>query len=366
MDFSSTNQLVQNELWVLAVCFFSISFAAGLLPFSFDKIEAKFLAQKFSIQNYLHPILLLILLSAGHFHLELAQKKASPNNFKEIKRNRTVATVDLSFLYTVIFMTGLFWRRLELKNEYIRKQENELYEASKQVSIMDMSANMVQEINNPLDQILLNATLSKKLISKQKITADEFSSKLDEIIKSVHEISTLVESAHNLPFENKPELNEEKINLEKCIQKTVDVCKERIKKLNIKIEYDMFGKIEFKTYRSQLVQVLLSLINNSIDAIQNQNEPWIKFVAKAEDSKVTISVIDSGTGISKRYREKIMLPFFSTKGIGKGKGLSLYHAKNILEKNKGTLYLDATSKNTKFIIELNAKLEDNSQTQIAA
>ena len=64
-------------------------------------------------------------------------------------------------------------------------------------------------------------------------------------------------------------------------------------------------------------------------------------------------------------REKIMQPFFTTKEIGKGTGLGLSVSKGIIENHQGTLSLDATCPNTRFVIELPFKQKSSASTQAA-
>ncbi len=67
---------------------------------------------------------------------------------------------------------------------------------------------------------------------------------------------------------------------------------------------------------------------------------------------VFISVTDSGKGIPPEIVAKIALPFFTTKEPGKGMGLGLSLSTRIAADHKGALKYDASSTNTRFILEL--------------
>jgi signal transduction histidine kinase len=67
---------------------------------------------------------------------------------------------------------------------------------------------------------------------------------------------------------------------------------------------------------------------------------------------VAIAVADSGPGIAKELREKIMQPFFTTKKIGHGTGLGLSISKSLIEDHGGCLLLDPDSQQTRFFIYL--------------
>jgi C4-dicarboxylate-specific signal transduction histidine kinase len=97
---------------------------------------------------------------------------------------------------------------------------------------------------------------------------------------------------------------------------------------------------------------LIILLNNSVDAIKEEKKKWIKIEVLQNKKETTISVIDSGPGISKDAKDKLMTPFFTTKKSGEGTGVNLSICKNIVEKHNGKFFYDDTSENTRFVIQL--------------
>ena len=110
--------------------------------------------------------------------------------------------------------------------------------------------------------------------------------------------------------------------------------------------------IEVKCRYVQITQVLVNLINNSIDALQNNPLKWIKIELTTQEKTALLSVTDSGEGIPESISAKIMQPFISTKEAGKGLGLGLSISKGIVESHDGQLKYDSQSKHTKFTIAL--------------
>jgi two-component system sensor histidine kinase DctS len=106
---------------------------------------------------------------------------------------------------------------------------------------------------------------------------------------------------------------------------------------------------------------LLNQLNNAHDAIEKRDEKWVKIQAVEKNGSVEISVTDSGTGLWHELREKVMMPFFTTKELGKGTGLSLSISKGIIESHCGKFKIDATSEYTRFV-----RLLLKNQTQQAA
>jgi two-component system, LuxR family, sensor histidine kinase DctS len=125
-----------------------------------------------------------------------------------------------------------------------------------------------------------------------------------------------------------------------------------IKSSNILLELDM-ANFDLFGSKSEIVQVLINLIKNSIDSIKsNSGVKWIR-LSTGEDKKFNyFSITDSGHGIPLDIREKIMTPFFTTKEVGSGSGLGLSLSHEIVRTHGGELYLDESCNNTRFIFKL--------------
>ena len=94
------------------------------------------------------------------------------------------------------------------------------------------------------------------------------------------------------------------------------------------------------------------MINNAVQAIENEDEKWIKVQLVKDPDFLTLEISNSGQKILQHVREKIFQPFFTTKDPGKGTGLGLSISKTIIEGFQGSLDLDDKSENTKFVIKI--------------
>ncbi len=73
-----------------------------------------------------------------------------------------------------------------------------------------------------------------------------------------------------------------------------------------------------------LDQALINLVRNSIEALRDVSDGRITLVARRDpDGHVAISVADNGPGIAPEQREKVFVPFFTTKRQGSGIGLTI-------------------------------------------
>jgi signal transduction histidine kinase len=89
-------------------------------------------------------------------------------------------------------------------------------------------------------------------------------------------------------------------------------------------------------------QVLINICKNSVEAIDEVNNPKIELTAATDGlGNPVIKVTDNGRGITDEVAEKIFIPFFTTKQQGSGIGLSL--SRQIMRRHKGTLSVSSTS-----------------------
>ena len=103
------------------------------------------------------------------------------------------------------------------------------------------------------------------------------------------------------------------------------------------------------------MQVLLNLVNNSVDSVCELEAKWVKIFFEEDKMTTTIYVMDSGSGIDLSLRVRLFEPFYSTKDVGKGTGLGLSISKNLIENHGGSLSYDTTKPHTCFKIVLPKK-----------
>jgi len=103
----------------------------------------------------------------------------------------------------------------------------------------------------------------------------------------------------------------------------------------------------------QMKRAVANLIDNAAEALEHalQKEIWVRTALDAEHDVAEITVADSGPGIAPEDKEKLFLPFFSTKRRGTGLGLAI--VSRIVAEQKGIIRVEENHPTgTKFIIEL--------------
>ncbi len=237
--------------------------------------------------------------------------------------------------------------RVAKRTEQILEHKTKMINNAKLAALGEMASGIAHEINNPLMIISLQASKISKLTDNLKIKEST-----EKIIETSRRISLIIKGLKELSIDGEI-LKTEVIEVSNFLESIIEISQMKFKSSNIDliIENDIKPKFIDVT-PVQLSQVLINLLNNSFDAVQVLDEKWIKIKIDENDKSCIISVIDSGKGISKEVSEKIMNPFYSTKPPQKGTGLGLSISKTIIQKFHGKLYLDKSSKNTKFSIIL--------------
>lgn len=239
----------------------------------------------------------------------------------------------------------------------IKKIQNSMIEQSKMASLGEMAAEIAHEINNPLMIIQAKSQILQERLAQNEDDVDvhklildlqsieKNSLRIEKIMKSLKSISR---KADQDPFEE--------VSIRKILEEAIEISKERLNKNHVQFHFSHDEIIDYgymiKARPSEIVQVLMNLLNNSFDAIRGTKDPWLKIDLRLVGSMFQIAVIDSGVAIEPEVARRMMEPFFTTKTAGSGTGLGLSVSKQIVQNHNGQLFYDNKSRNTKFVIQL--------------
>lgn len=239
----------------------------------------------------------------------------------------------------------------------LKKIQNSMIEQSKMASLGEMAAEIAHEVNNPLMIIQAKSQILQERLEKNPHSIDvpKLIQDLKSIEKNGYRIDKIIKSLKSLsrkadqdPFED--------VSIRKIIDEAIEISKERLSKNQIGFNFSHDEIIDYsymvKARPSEIVQVLVNLLNNSFDALKGTADSWIKINLFLVDSIFFIEIIDSGPTIVPEVVDKMMEPFFTTKTAGSGTGLGLSVSKQIIQNHGGILEYDTSSENTKFLFQL--------------
>ncbi|GAB4021995.1 MAG: hypothetical protein Fur0010_25140 [Bdellovibrio sp.] len=236
----------------------------------------------------------------------------------------------------------------------INQQRLKMEEISRFRSLGIMAGGVAHEINNPLMIITGNASVLNKMLEKENVKNPKVYESLGKINKTVERISRIVKGLLTLSRDSSQDPMES-VSVAKLIDLGCLLLGEKFKAYGIPLRFsgDMDAQLECKV--AQVSQIFTALLQNSIEAVKNQNSSWVEVKAIDHGDSLAIEVVDSGSGLSIDVQEKLFTPFFTTKDVGEGTGLGLSIARGVVESHGGTLRYDSTCPNTKFVVVLPKK-----------
>lgn len=210
-------------------------------------------------------------------------------------------------------------------------------------SLGEMAAGMAHELRNPMGVI---AGYTKML---HKRVDPSLSHLVDAISKEVSVMDRIITDF--LCFARPAEMNISAVDLSPllkgCITSTVGLRKD------IRVHLDR-GDIPLISGDEILLrQAFTNLIQNAVEAMPQGGDLRINLSVEADHLEIGIS--DTGHGISEKIRDKIFLPFYTTKEGGTGLGLAIVH--KIVASHRGSIGVDSSDKGTTFRVRLPLKAE---------
>ncbi|GHB69251.1 ATP-binding protein [Persicitalea jodogahamensis] len=169
---------------------------------------------------------------------------------------------------------------------------------------------------------------------------------VDEIAEASQRIGDLVHSIKEYSHMDGG-ADKKMIVLRDGVDSTLRILQHKIKANNVKVKVDMPDDLpQVCVSPGEMNQVWTNLIDNAIDALPEAGE--IRIEARQDREFVITKVIDNGTGIPADVLEQIFDPFFTTKEIGKGSGLGLEIAQNIVKRHNGQIKVNSRPGHTEF------------------
>ncbi len=284
-----------------------------------------------------------------------------------------LSTLALSTFYTffIIFTVFLYFflKKVEedaeeftlLNNKLAKKanaekrqreeQEQMLLRQSRMANMGEMLDSIAHQWRQPLmhiNSILMNMDNTLEDKDKNKVY---LSNKIDEVATLTTHMSQTIEDFRGL---FKQESEQLEFSLESAVKDVIDLMKNSFN--DIELEYNAEPNLQIIGFRSELIQVVIILLCNAVEALNNKNtrQKRIHIHTHTQENKAVISIEDNAGGIHDKNINKIFDPYFTTKDHTGGTGLGLYIARIIAEhKMEGEITVINTENGARFTILLN-------------
>jgi signal transduction histidine kinase len=193
---------------------------------------------------------------------------------------------------------------------------------SRRVSEMhELVVGIAHEIRNPLNAIRLNLhTVGQVFRDEAALSDAEIGTMLDEMEQEIARLETLMREM--LGFVRTSDTPPAPLNVAEEIGKTMLLLRTNFEQRGVDARFNVEGDLGLVAIDgTRLRQVMFNLLNNAIEALPEGGH--IEVVIQGGRTQIEVAVLDDGSGIPPRDRERIFVPFFSTKASGTGLGLAL-------------------------------------------
>lgn len=233
----------------------------------------------------------------------------------------------------------------------IRDMELQLERSRRMAALGKMAAGIAHEIRNPLGTLRGFAQFfgTKAESDDEKKYADLMVSEVDRLNQTVSGL---------LQFARPREPQLQHFLLDDLFGKVMTLMKSDFANKDLIFNCRPETDIRLHADPDLLLQVLMNLLKNSINATEAGNE--ISLTAGREEGVYRISVSDTGRGMSEQERERMFDPFFTTGKTGTGLGLAVSH--QIIEQHNGSFEIQtAEGKGTTITILLPQEQEGSTK-----
>lgn len=234
----------------------------------------------------------------------------------------------------------------------LRETEAQLDQSEKLASIGRLSAGIVHEINNPLNYVKSAIFLLKK---KGKAMPEEMAESVNRIAADIDEgidrVAAIVSDLRT--FAHPENRGSRLVDLHAVTRKALRLLNKEIADRCVTLVDEVPEGLLARGDENHLIQIMLNLVQNSLDALQGRAEPQILLKAVENGPRVDLIVRDNGAGIPPANRDKIFDPFFTTKPVGQGMGLGLSLCYRMIQGMGGEVSVDTVEgSHTQFTISL--------------
>jgi two-component system NtrC family sensor kinase len=220
----------------------------------------------------------------------------------------------------------------------LSQRQEQLIKAHKLKAVGTLTAGVAHELNNPINNIMLTASMLQEDYSE--IDDTERLDMINDLVEQAGRSQKIIRNL--LEFAREREIDTSLFQLADILEESLQLVTNQLKLCKVKIERRFAANLEpISGDKQQLVQVFLNLALNAIDAMPDGGTLIIETDTVREGGYLKVDFTDSGIGIPDHVKPHIFDPFFTTKSQGKGTGLGLSVSLGIIRKHGGDIRVDS-------------------------
>ena len=253
-------------------------------------------------------------------------------NINEKRADENLYSITL----TDITEVEAYKSELQEKIKKIKEKQQILIQNSKMASMGEMIANIAHQWRQPLNSLsALHTVLMMDYEDNERLTKEEIDQFKKESSQYIHKMSSTIDDFRNF---FSPTKEKEQFVVSDAIKESIKFVRDSYLDSNVElIDKTQDRDTQICSYKNELMQVIMILLNNSRDAVAGNKikKPQVVVDLLRRDDKIEIRVKDNGGGIDDDIMERIFEPYFTTKFKSDGTGVGLYMSKMIIEDSIG-------------------------------
>jgi PAS domain S-box-containing protein len=213
--------------------------------------------------------------------------------------------------------------------------QQRLIQREKLASLGEMAAGVAHEIRNPLGGI----KMATRLLASTEAPGDRISQEMaHSIVSGIVEIESII--ADLLDYARDTRLDRQDYPLARIVEDVVGSVRAAAEQRGIdirasQIDADIVATVDGPRLR----QVFANVLQNAIEATERQERARVEVRLFRRGANAVVEVRDNGGGMGPEQREKVFLPFFTTKPTGTGLGMAI--VKKIMDLHNGEIEIDS-------------------------
>lgn len=227
--------------------------------------------------------------------------------------------------------------RIETFDARARQAQSELARMSRLMIVGELGSSIAHEVSQPITAIAANGNAALRWLSATPADQGEARRAIERIITDAGRAGDVIGRVRMLVARSSP--SRDMFDLIEAITDVLELVRSEIRKGQILLRTELASDLPLVSGdRVQLQQVILNFIMNAIEALADVDveERELLVSAAAAESKITVSVRDTGVGVPPPTLDRIFDAFYTTKPNGMGMGLAI--SRSIIEAHGGTVY----------------------------
>jgi C4-dicarboxylate-specific signal transduction histidine kinase len=249
--------------------------------------------------------------------------------------------------------------------EALRQARADLARVNRVTTVAELTASLAHEVNQPISAAVMNAHTCVRWLAGDSPNLEEARAAATRMVKDGTRAAEIISRIRLLFNRGTPQ--RELVDVNEVIGEIIVLLRGELARYSVSVLPELAADLpQVMGDRVQLQQVMMNLINNSIDAMKDLDGSRELAITsqRAENEQLMVSVTDTGVGLPMQQADQIFNAFFTTKFHGTGMGLSI--SRSIVESHSGRLWAAENSpRGASFHIILPAKVAAQRKTPTA-